>query len=285
MNTFVNVALPLSLVIIMLSLGIGLTLNDFKRVLKRPHAFGLGAGAQIVFVPLIAYLLILAFGITSELAAGVMLLSLCPGGATTNIIAKVAKGDVALSVSLTAVVSLLSILTVPFVAAWSVIHFMGAEAPEVTITGLALAVFVITALPILLGMAIRHFKPAFSIRVEPVFSLIGAALFALIVVAALISGWQTFMDNIATLGPVLVTLSISLLFMGFFVAKFSGRERNEVKSILFEAGLQNATAGIVLASIILTQSDGFSDMGLPSAVYGILMYIVVAPFVFWYRKT
>lgn len=161
----------------------------------------------------------------------------------------------------------------------------GAEAPKVTITGLALAVFVITALPILLGMAIRHFKSAFSIRVEPAFSLIGAALFALIVVAALISGWQTFMDNIATLGPVLVTLSISLLFMGFFVAKFSGRERNEVKSISFEAGLQNATAGIALASIILTQSDGFSDMGLPSAVYGILMYIVVAPFVFWYRKT
>ena len=285
MNTFVNVALPLSLVIIMLSLGIGLTLNDFKRVLKRPHAFGLGAGAQIVFVPLIAYLLILAFGITSELAVGVMLLSLCPGGATTNIIAKVAKGDVALSVSLTAVVSLLSILTVPFVAAWSVIHFMGAEAPEVTITGLALAVFVITTLPVLLGMAIRHFKPAFSIRVEPAFSLIGVALFALIVVATLISGWQTFMDNTATLGPILVTLSLSLLVMGFFVAKFSGLERNEVKSISIKIGLQNATIGIALTSIISTQSDGFSDMGLPSAVYGILMYIVVAPFVFWYRKT
>ena len=285
MNTFVNVALPLSLVIIMLSLGIGLTLNDFKRVLKRPHAFGLGAGAQIVFVPLIAYLLILAFGITSELAVGVMLLSLCPGGATTNIIAKVAKGDVALSVSLTAVVSLLSILTVPFVAAWSVIHFMGAEAPEVTITGLALAVFVITTLPVLLGMAIRHFKPAFSIRVEPAFSLIGVALFALIVVAALISGWQTFMANIATLGPILVTLSLSLLVMGFFVAKFSGLERNEVKSISIEVGLQNATVGIALASIISTQSDGFSDIGLPSAVYGIVMYIVVAPFVLWYRKT
>lgn len=269
----------------MLSLGIGLTLNDFKRVLKRPHAFGLGAGAQIVFVPLIAYLLILAFGITSELAVGVMLLSLCPGGATTNIIAKVAKGDVALSVSLTAVVSLLSILTVPFVAAWSVIHFMGAEAPEVTITGLALAVFVITTLPVLLGMAIRHFKPAFSIRVEPAFSLIGVPLFALIVVAALISGWQTFMDNFATLGPILIALGLSLLIMGFFVAKFSGLERNEVKSISIEVGLQNATVGIALASIISTQSDGFSDMGLPSAVYGILMYIVVAPFVFWYRKT
>ena len=124
MNTFVNVALPLSLVIIMLSLGIGLTVNDFKRILMRPHAFGLGAGAQIIFVPLIAYLLILAFGITSALAVGVMLLSLCLGGATANIIAKVAKGDVALSVSLTAGISLLSILTVPFFAAWSVIHFM-----------------------------------------------------------------------------------------------------------------------------------------------------------------
>ena len=140
MNTFVNAALPLSLMISMLSLGIGLTLNDFKRVLKRPHAFGLGTGAQIVFVPFIAYLLILAFGITSELAVGVMLVSLCPGGVTNNIIAKVAEGDFALSVSLTAVISLLSLLTVLFVAAWSVIHFMGAEAPEVTIKGLALAI-------------------------------------------------------------------------------------------------------------------------------------------------
>ena len=285
MNTFVNAALPLSLVISMLSLGIGLTLNDFKRVLKRPHAFGLGTGAQIVFVPFIAYLLILAFGITSELAVGVMLVSLCPGGVTNNIIAKVAEGDVALSVSLTAVISLLSLLTVPFVAAWSVIHFMGAEAPEVTITGLALAIFIIITLPVFLGMAIQHFKPAFSIRVEPAFSLIGVALFTLIVVATLISGWQTFMDNTATLGPILVTLSLSLLVMGFFVAKFSGLERNEVKSISIEIGLQNATIGIALTSIISTQSDGFSDMGLPSAVYGILMSIVVAPFVYWYRKT
>lgn len=93
------------------------------------------------------------------------------------------------------------------------------------------------------------------------------------------------MANIATLGPILVTLSLSLLVMGFFVAKFSGLEQNEVKSISIEVGLQNATVGIALASIISTQSDGFSDIGLPSAVYCIVMYIVVAPFVLWYRKT
>lgn len=113
MDIFVNVALPLSLVVIMLSLGIGLTLDDFKRVMIRPQAFAIGAGAQIAFVPLMTYILILMFGITGELAVGIMLLSLCPGGVTTNIATKIAKGDVALSVSLTAVVSLLNIVRCP----------------------------------------------------------------------------------------------------------------------------------------------------------------------------
>lgn len=285
MDIFVNGALPLSLVVIMLSLGIGLTLDDFKRVMIRPGAFAIGAGAQIVFVPLMAYLMILVFGITGELAVGIMLLSLCPGGVPTNIATKIAKGDVALSVSLTAVVSLLNIVTVPFVASWSVIHFMGAKAPEVTITGLALAVFVVTTIPVLLGITVRYLRPAFSIRIEPTFSLIGAGLFAIIVVAALFSGWDTFTANISKLGPILVTLCLSLLIMGLLVAKASGLARKEVKTVSIEAGLQNATVGIALASFVSTQSGGFSDMGLPSAVYGIVMYIVVAPFVFWYRKT
>jgi len=269
----------------MLSLGIGLTLDDFKRVMIRPGAFAIGAGAQIVFVPLMAYLMILVFGITGELAVGIMLLSLCPGGVPTNIATKIAKGDVALSVSLTAVVSLLNIVTVPFVASWSVIHFMGAKAPEVTITGLALAVFVVTTIPVLLGITVRYLRPAFLIRIEPTFSLIGAGLFAIIVVAALFSGWDTFTANISKLGPILVTLCLSLLIMGLLVAKASGLARKEVKTVSIEAGLQNATVGIALASFVSTQSGGFSDMGLPSAVYGIVMYIVVAPFVFWYQKT
>ncbi|MDC1320001.1 bile acid:sodium symporter [bacterium] len=201
MDIFVNGALPLSLVVIMLSLGIGLTLDDFKRVMIRPEAFAIGAGAQIVFVPLMAYLMTLMFGITGELALGIMLLSLCPGGVTTNIATKIAKGDVALSVSLTAVVSLLNIITVPFVASWSVIHFMGANAPEVTITGLALAVFVVTTIPVLLGMTVRYLRPGFSIRIEPTFSLIGAGLFSIIVVAALFSGWDTFTANISKWAP------------------------------------------------------------------------------------
>ena len=131
----------------------------------------------------------------------------------------------------------------------------------------------------------EYLRPAFSIRFEPTFSLIGAGLFSIIVVAALFSGWDTFTANISKLGPILVTLSLSLLIMGLLVAKASGLAWKEVKTVSIEAGLQNATVGIALASFVSTQSGGLSEMGLPSAVYGIVMYIVVAPFVFWYRKT
>lgn len=284
MDFLVGVILPLSLAIIMLSLGIGLRLDDFKRVMTRFHAFAIGVGAQVVFLPLSAFIVAKLFGLPPQLAVGVMLLSFCPGGVTSNMIASLAKGDVALSVSLTAVVSLFSILTVPFLATWSVIHFMGAEAPDVRLTDLAIRMFLITTLPVLVGVSIRHFSTDFAVRVEPTLRRIATILFVIIVVAALASNWQTFMANLGRLGPALIVLNVGLLVMGLAVAYVSGLIWSEIKTVSIETGIQNATLGIALAAIISGQTEGFSDMALPSAVYGILMYFVAAPFVAWYRK-
>ncbi|MEP3919997.1 bile acid:sodium symporter family protein [Ascidiaceihabitans sp.] len=284
MDILINVVLPLSLAIIMLSLGIGLTFGDFARVLTRLRAFGVGAVAQIIALPVVAYLVVIAFKLPGELAVGFMLLSFCPGGVTSNMITKLAKGDVALSVSLTAVISLLGLLTVPFLAAWSVAHFMGENAPQIDIATLAIAVFLITTLPVLIGVTVRHFATGFAQRIEPALSVLATVLFVVIVLAAIAGNWALLIDNLSTLGPALIVMNIGLMLLGLGLARASGLTWNEMKTVSIETGVQNATLGIALAAIISGQSEGFSTMALPSAVYGILMYFVAAPFVAWYRK-
>jgi BASS family bile acid:Na+ symporter len=173
---------------------------------------------------------------------------------------------------------------VPFLAAWSVVHFMGADAPAITVTELAIAMFLITTLPVLIGITIRHFAPAFAVRAEPILSRTATILFVVIVLAALAGNWDVFVTNFATLGPALITLNVALMVLGLAVAFGAGLIWNEVKTISVETGVQNATLGITLAAIISGQASGFSTMALPSAVYGILMYLVAAPFVVWYRS-
>ncbi len=283
MDILIDVVLPLSLAIIMFSLGIGLTARDFGRVLRRPIAFMIGACAQVILLPLVAFGIVYAFALPPGFALGVMLLSFCPGGVTSNMISKLSRADVALSVSLTAVISLLSILTVPFLATWAVLHFLGADAPDVSITSLAIALFLITTLPVLLGVLIRHLRPEFADRVEGPLSTFATVLFILIVVAALASNWGLFAENVVILGPALIALNVGLLLIGLGIAYTSGLNWPESKAISIETGIQNATLGITLATLI-SQQDGFGAMSIPSAVYGITMYLCAAPFVAWYRS-
>ena len=214
MGLLLTVFLPLSLAVIMFTLGLGLTIGDFKRVVVQPKAFTIGVIGQVILLPIIAYALILAFGITGDLAVGMMILSFCPGGVTSNILAKLALGDVALSVSLTGIVSLLSILTVPSLVWFSVSYFMGTAAPEVNVTRLALSMFVITAVPVLIGVALRHYAPGFSLKAEPVLSKIATGLFIVIVIGALAANWPVFIDNLPSLGPALIVLNVVLLLAG-----------------------------------------------------------------------
>ncbi len=284
MDILITVILPVSLAIIMLSLGIGLTLSDFARVLKAPKAFVIGAVSQAVLLPMVTLLIVLSFDFKAETAVGLMLLSFCPGGVTSNMLSRLARGDVALSVSLTAVISLLSILTVPVLSAWAVVHFMGDAAPDVSIYALAVAMFLITTLPVLIGVSIQHFAVDLADRLEPILTRVATALFIAIILAALASNWGLFLANIGTLGPALVVLNIVLLIVGLGFARTSGLSWYQAKTISIETGVQNATLGITLAALILPVADGFSALALPSAVYGITMYIVAAPFVAWFRR-
>ena len=284
MDILINVVLPLSLAVIMLSLGVGLSFADFARVAKRPKAFAIGAVSQVILLPIITYGIVMSFGLTGAIAVGFMLLSFCPGGVTSNMITKLAKGDVALSVSLTAVISLLSILTVPVLAAWAVVHFMGDDAPEVSVASLAIAMFLITTLPVLIGVLIRHFATGFADRIEPVLSALATVLFIIIVVAALAANWDIFVENLATLGPALISMNAVLMILGVAAALAAGLVWAEVKTISIETGVQNATLGITLGTIITGQADGFTAMELAPAVYGITMYLVALPFILWFRS-
>ncbi|WP_171230899.1 bile acid:sodium symporter family protein [Ruegeria sp. HKCCA6707] len=284
MDLLIGVGLPLSLAIIMLSLGIGLEVADFRRVLQRGHAFAIGAVCQVLLLPIAAFITVTLFALPPEIAVGFMILSLCPGGVTSNILSKLAKADVALSVSLTAVISLLSILTVPILAAWSINHFMGSDAPEVSITGLAVAMFLITTLPVAIGVSLRHFARSFADRVDAPLSKAATVLFVLIVIAALAGNWQLFVENLGIMGAGLITLNIALLLIGLGLARAAKLSWTESKTISIETGIQNSTLGITLAALITGTESGFSPLALPSAVYGITMYVVVLPFLAWFRN-
>ncbi len=284
MDFLINVGLPVSLAIIMLSLGIGLEIADFRRVLTRKYPFAIGALCQVVLLPIAAFVTVKLLGLPPEIAVGFMLLSFCPGGVTSNILTKFAKGDVALSVSLTAVISILSILTVPILAAWTIAHFMGEDAPDVSITGLAIAMFLITTLPVAIGITVRRFATGFAKRIEGGLSKLAGALFVLIVIAAVAGNWQLFIENLGIMGTGLVSLNIALLLIGLGVSRAANLSWAECKSISIDTGIQNSTLGLTLTALITGTETGFSTLALPSAVYGVTMYVVVFPFLLWFRK-
>ncbi|MEM7505997.1 MAG: bile acid:sodium symporter family protein [Pseudomonadota bacterium] len=284
MPIILDVFLPLSLAFIMLSLGLGLTLADFRRLLEMPRAVGVGLIAQILLLPVAAFAMGRLFGLPQELALGLMILSLCPGGVTSNILTKLALGNVALSVTLTGVVSLLSIFTVPALTAFFAGLIMGVEAPPVNVTKLSIALVLMTLVPVSMGVAIRHFAPGFASRIEGPVGKLANLLFVVIVVLAIIGGREDLVENLTTLGPALVALIAFLLITGLALARMTRLDMPTSTAIALETGVQNATLGIAVGSLITPGGAGLAALALPSAVYGVLMYLVVAPFILWRRR-
>ena len=281
----VKVLLPLILAFIMFSLGLGLKGHDFSRVLKFPVAFGVGLANQIVLLPLVALGLAYAFGLESIFAVGLMILAMCPGGVTSNILTKIAGGNAPLSISLTAITSLLSILTVPLLVAFSVNHFMGNHAPPVDVTRLGLTMFLITAVPVIIGMAFTAKSPTLVEKIAPVVSRTAVALFVLIIVAALAKNWETFSSNLGTLGPVAVLLNIVMLILGLGSAKILKLDHRNATTISIESGVQNGTLAIAVGTIVAAvEGKVLPPVTVPAAVYSITMYLVCVPFVFWRRR-
>ena len=281
----VKILLPIILAFIMFSLGLGLKVSDFTRVLKFPIAFGAGLLNQVVLLPVIALALAHAFGLSDVFAVGLMILALCPGGVTSNILAKMAGGNAPLSISLTAVSSLLSILTVPLILAFSVKYFMGETAPPVDVTRLGLTMFLITAVPVAIGMVLTAKFPTLVDKIAPKVSRTAVGLFVIIIVAALAKNWEVFSSNLGTLGPVAVLLNVVMLLLGLVSAKALRLDKRDATTISIESGVQNGTLAIAVGSIVATvDGEILPPETVPAAVYSITMYFVCVPFVFWRKN-
>ena len=284
MDALITVFLPLALAVIMFSLGLGLTVADFARVAAQPKAFGIGAFSQLVTIPLVAWIIATLFGLPPELAVGLMILSLCPGGVTSNILTKLARGDLALSISLTGIISLVAVFTVPPLVAFFARHFMGIDAPPVDVTRLGVSMFLINAAPVVIGILVRRFAEGFALSIEPFVEKLALALFVVVVVGALAANWALFVANLLVLAPSLIVLNVVLLAIGLTLGRLFALGPAQSTAIAIETGIQNATLGITVGSLIAEQAGALPPFSLPSGVYGITMYLVTIPFVLWRRR-
>ena len=280
----VDIFLPISLIFIMFSLGLGLTTKDFKNVVNEPKAFLVGIINQMLILPLITFIIIFIFGLSGEIAVGMMILSCCPGGVTSNIITRLTGGDTALSISYTAIVSIATVITLPLIVGFSMIHFMGTNAPSINIFTLGITMFIITTIPVSIGLYVNTNYRRVSDSFYPIVNKISTLLFMIIVLGALASEWDTFIKNLYLLGPAIFVLIISMLLIGYNSPKLFKISRSKSITIAIESGIQNATVGITIGNIILSQGEGISILSLPSGVYGILMYIICLPVIFLFFK-
>ena len=280
----IDIFLPASLIFIMLTLGLGLELSDFTNLVRKPRSFFVGLTNQILLLPLVTYIIILVFGITKEAAVGMMILACCPGGVTSNIITKLAKGDTALSISYTAFNSILAIVTLPLIVGFSMKSFMGLEAPYINILSLGLTMFFITAVPVGIGLLIREKNKYYADKLEPKASKISTILFAIIILGALLSEWETFINNFVLLGPAIVLLILAMLTIAYKSSKLFKMSDKQSITVAIESAMQNGTVGITVGNLIINPESGLSILSIPSGVYSILMYLICLPFVFWFLK-
>ncbi len=272
---------PIALALIMLALGLGLTVQDFLRVAKQPKDFLIGLICQLILLPVIAFLLLKIFNLPLEIALGVMIIAAAPGGVTSNVLTKFANGDVALSISLTAIISLISIISVPFIV------FKSAELLEISeisnqisMVGISTKMFLVVTLPVLIGMLIRKFATNLVMSKSKFIERISIILFVIVFAAIWIEEWENIIIYIQKAGLITLILNIVMMSVGYYIAKFFASGTAQRKSISLECGLQNGTLAVFVASQL------FNDIVflIPTATYAIIMFITSIIFVFLVKK-
>jgi len=269
---------PIILALIMLGLGLGLKIDDFTRILKTPKDFFVGFFSQLIILPLVAYLLIVILKVPPEIAIGVMIIAAAPGGVTSNILTKFANGDVALSISLTAVISLISIITVPLIIFTSADLFGITDISQnISMTGIALKMFLVVTVPVILGMIIRKFAENFVNSKIQIFEKLNIILFVIFFIAAFYEERESFIDFLMQAGLITFILNITMMIVAYYLGKTFASGIKQQKCIALECGLQNGT----LAIFVSTQIFGTDIVYItPTAAYALIMYITGFIFVF-----
>ena len=272
---------PIALAIIMLGLGASLTLSDFSRVIKNPKDFFIGFVCQLFVLPLVAYLLIIILKVPTEMALGVMLIAAAPGGVTSNVLTKFADGDVALSVTLTAFMSLISIISVPIIVALAIDLFeISYVAKEISMIGISLKMFFVVTVPVIIGMIIRHLTGDLMIRNLKIIQRSSIALFFVVFAAIYIEEWNNIVSFLTRAGTIALILNVVMMIVGFYVAKFFASGVAQQRAISLECGLQNGT----LAVFVGTQLFDNVVYMVPTAAYALIMLATASIFVCILRK-
>lgn len=280
-NAITQIFLPLSLAFIMFSVGLELAIEDFKRVAVQPKDFMVGAFSQIIVLPLVAFALLSFWSIDPALAVGVMIIAACPGGVTSNLMTYLARGDTALSVSLTATISLLAVVTLPLIVSFSIAHFMdAATAPELSIGKTVVGIFAITTVPVMIGMTVNRYAPAFARKFERTTRIIASVLFVVIIAGAIFSERTNVVDYFKQAGPVTLSLNLIMMALAMSIARMGRLGIRQQTAITLECGLQNGTLAIFVAVTLI----GSKAMMVPGAIYSLLMFPTALLYLFVIMK-
>ena len=266
-----QIFLPISLAIIMFGMGLTLVVNDFTRLFTYPKEVFIGLCNQLIFLPLIGFLIILLFDLNSSMAIGIMILSLCPGGPTSNLITQVARGNIGLSVTLTALASLITVFTIPIILSKAITYFTGETdvVIELPVLQTMIQILVITVIPVSIGMLIRKKNEAFAVRMERPMRIASTVLFIIIFLLVMFANKDLIVQAMKEVGIATLLLNLSTMALGYLTAKVFGIKGKSQISITIESGIQNGTLAFVIASTILNNVE----MGLPTGAYSIWMFI------------
>ena len=282
MNIVTDVILPLALAFIMFALGLGLTGADFLRVIKQPRDFFVGAFSQIIILPIIAFILVKIWPVAPELAIGVMIIAAAPGGVTSNLLTSFAKGDVALSISLTAIISLLCVFTIPFVVLTSVKLLGDSNINQnISLFSLSRDMFLIVTVPVILGMLLRRFISGLALKFEPIAKKVSAVLFVFVLLGAIAAEKENVISYFAQAGLITLTLNVVMMIIAYYIAQSLATGSAQKKCITIECGLQNGTLAIFVSTTIF----GGGMYVIPAATYSLIMFATSLIFVYLIRKT
>ena len=277
MNIVTDVVLPIALAFIMFSLGLGLSISDFTRIFIKPKEFFVGFISQLILLPIVALILVYIWPLSPEIAIGVMILAAAPGGATSNILTSFAKGDVALSISLTAVISILSVITIPLILGIS-LSILGTNLTSqgISLIDIALKMFLIVTIPVLIGMLLKNVFSSF----ENLAKKISTVLFFLVLLGAVLAERENVVAYFAEAGLITLVLNIAMMLLAYYLSKSFISDVSQQKAITLECGLQNGTLAIVVANVFF---DGGAYL-IPAATYSLIMYATALPYIYYLRR-
>ncbi len=282
MGIVIEIFLPLALAFIMFVLGLGLTGTNFLRVVKQPRDFAVGAFSQIILLPIVAFILVKIWPIAPELAVGVMIIAAAPGGVTSNLLTSYSKGDVALSISLTAIISLFCVITIPFIVLTSVKLLTDSNISQnFLLTSMIRDMFLIVTVPVILGMLLRRFVSKIVLRYEPIAKKVSTVLFVIVLLGAIASERENVFYYFAQAGLVTLVLNVIMMIVAYFLAQSLASGTEQKICITIECGLQNGTLAIFVATSIF----GGGMYVIPAATYSLIMFATSLIFVYLVRKS